>query len=147
MAGTPPSSVVSSGLLSYVEDIAGLTITATSDATAQTHITAPALVFDGATIIRIEYFAADANVTTAQQVIVNLYDGATDQGRWVFIGGAGISSGSFAAEPIGVRYVTPSAGSHTYSARAWKTGGTAAILAGTGGVATTLPAYLRISRA
>lgn len=136
---TIPGSGASSEL-DYVETTSPLTITATSDATAQSFITGTSQSYSGARI-RIEVFAPYLSSGSGQSALFNLFDGSTDLGRIAENFGASDSA------VMVVRYLTPSAGSHQYIVKAWKTGGTASAGAGAGGTATYLPAYLRISEA
>jgi hypothetical protein len=122
----------------YVEVTSNLTVTPTSDATAAAFITGNAVAYDGSTRVKIEFQMLKAETTV--NLICNLYDGSTDLGR---ITNTGVSGG-----PVyGVRYLTPSAATHTYSIRVWKSSGTSTAYAGAGGVGTALPAFMRITDA
>lgn len=132
--------------LDYVERTTNLTVTATSDATAQAFITGNAVSYNGTTRIKIEIFATLMDITASQALTINIYDGSTDLGRLLGIqANAGTGSSNFSA--YGARFLTPSNASHTYSLRAWKTGGTGQIFCGAGGTATLLPAWYRITTA
>lgn len=133
----------------YVERTSNLTVTATSDAAAQDLIVGNAVTYDGSTRVKIEAFVVAASITPNQNVVLNLYDGSTDLGRLCNIGpptGTG-ASGSMVMMMKGERFLTPSAGAHTYKVRAWKTGGTAVVAADTGGAGLYLPAWYRITKA
>jgi uncharacterized membrane protein len=96
------------------------------------------VAYDGSTRVKIEFQMLKAETTV--NLICNLYDGSTDLGR---ITNTGVSGG-----PVyGVRYLTPSAATHTYSIRVWKSSGTSTAYAGAGGVGTALPAFMRITDA
>ncbi len=125
-------------LLDYVTQATSLTVTATTDATAQAFVTGNSVSYDGSTAICVEGFAENASATVTN--ICNVYDGSTDLGRvWQMNGGFNIA--------VFFRfYLTPSAGSHTFSLRFWKTSGTAAVNAGAGGAGVTSPGYIRITR-
>lgn len=134
-----------SGLqLDYVEVTSNLTVSATADASADDFIVGNALTFDGATKIRIEVYSPFIQTSTTVIGLLNLFDGSTDLGRIVNSAPA-TSSGNCSMNIIGARLLTPTAGLHTYKIKAWKTGGTVLIGAGTGGVATYLPAYYRVT--
>lgn len=142
IATTSPSAE-----LAYVERTTSVAIAATTEATATVVLTAPALTLDGATAILIEFFTPEApQNTTAQEMWFVLYgDGAA-------IGVLGHMKFPYAATPFfGKRRITPAAGAHTYSVRAYRasagSGGSPAINAGAGGVGQLVASYLRIARA
>lgn len=132
--------------LAYNEFTANVAITAVNPATANTVVTASAVTFDGATAVIIEFHAGrvDGSANAGNQCIFELYDGATDLGivGVPFINPAAttLSTGAFRAS----RRLTPSAGAHTFSVRAWASTGTASVSAGIGGAGTFLPGYIRI---
>lgn len=133
------------GELDYVERTTQLSVTATSASTAEAWITGNAIYVDGMTKIKIEAWAYLLDITVSNQVLWELYDDSTDLGR---MGLWGTTSGTLSpGTPYGVRILTPGAGNHRYSIRAWKTGGTANFYAGTGGSNTALPAWYRVTRA
>lgn len=141
-SGTPGAAAATQ--LDYVERTTDLTITATSDATAEALIDGNAVSYDGSTRIKIEFWAEEADISASQAMLANLYDGSTDLGRIAGIAanaGSGASGGTLKGE----RFLTPSAGSHTYHIKVWKTGGTANVYAGAGGTATRFPAWYRIT--
>lgn len=132
----------------YVENTAGSTaVTATTDATAVAYITGNSVSYDGSTSVKIEVWIFNANVTTAQAVLLNLYDGSTDLGRIGNLSCPAVTANSVANTIYGVRFLTPTNTTHTYSIRAWKTGGTANLVGNTGGTATAFPAWYRITKA
>lgn len=130
--------------LDYVESTSGLTVTATSEGTSQTYLTSGAITCDGTTRLRFEFYAADLTMTGSGTGVIVLYEDSTAIG---WLGEWGNATASlFTANPAScVRYRTPAAGSHTYTIRAFKTAGTAAIGAGAGGTGADMPSYLRIS--
>lgn len=137
--------VESSGLeLAYVEFTANVTITATSEASATTIVTAPALDLDGQAIL-VEFFCPRLDVAdTADDVLITLWDGSTDLGRlgWHIVTGADLSFPVHLA-----RKITPSKGQHTYSVRGWKVGaGSAVANAGTGTAGSLLAGFIRVTR-
>jgi hypothetical protein len=75
---------------------------------------------------------------------MDLYDGTTDLGQIAVVSGPG---GTNDATMYGVRFLTPSNGSHTYHIRLWKSGGTAKTFNGAGGASVYVPAFLRITKA
>lgn len=128
------------------EITAPVSITATSAATAQTVATASAVTFDGTTTVMVEFFAPSVQPqpTAAAAIVVSLWD-STDIGQ---IGQIFTPAASTMTAPMLLRRrLTPSAGSHTYVVKSWVTSGTGTIQAGAAGVATTVPAYIRITKA
>ena len=122
--------------LDYVESSSVLTVTATTAATAQAHITGSAINYDGNTRIKVEYFAPFAGNT--QFISIDLWDGSTDLGVVSQSNGTNVFA-------YGAIFLTPSAGSHTFSFRAWRGTGSADIDPGVGGAATRIPAWYRIT--
>jgi len=125
----------------YVERTTTLSVTPTSDATAADFIVGNAVAYDGSTRVRIEFCAPYISSSSGQAVVCNLYDGSTDLGR--VMEGFGVVDSPGKA----VVYITPTAATHTYKWRAWKTGGTASIGAGGSGAGAYFPAFMRISKA
>lgn len=134
------------GELAYVQATAAHNITATAAGAATTVLTAPALTLDGATPILIAgFFPAIACPTVAASAtVIDLYDGGTIVGRFITITNPVATQLSITA--VGEYALTPSAGSHTYSLRAWatSTSGTPRIEAGAGGAGAYQPMFLRI---
>ena len=131
--------------LSYTEFTGNVSITATTEATANTIVTAPALIFDGQTPIIIKFSAFEA-VTAAAGTQLNfwLYDGANSIGG---LAALFASAGTVAAQVEREREFTPTVGPHTYSIRASNSAaGTATVFSGAGGVGNNLPGFLRITR-
>lgn len=134
-------------LLSYTEYTGNVTISATSEATATTIVTAPALAFDGTTGIEIEFFSPDSAVggnAGGNTLILVLYDAAASIGLATQVSLGGTTAQDF---QVGVkRRLVPAAGSHTYSIRAYRTNANCTMVAGAGGVAAYIPGWMKISR-
>ncbi len=129
--------ILAARTLDYVEQTSSLTVTATTDATAQAFVTGNAVSYDGSTVVIIEAYIPFGAATAA--MVCNLYDGSTDLGRLGQINTV-VNAPMYLA-----RRLTPSNASHTYSIRIWKTSGTASANCGAGGTATNLPGFIRIS--
>ncbi len=128
--------------LDYVERTTDLTVTATSAATATAFITGNSVAYDGSTRVRIEWWINLGLTTNANNIVAELYEDSTDLGR---IGHITLTANTAIGGPMyGVRFLTPSNASHTYSIRIWKTG---AGLTTASGASPALPAFLRITRA
>lgn len=129
--------------LDYVERTSDLTVTATAAASAQAWIDGNAILLDGNLRIKIECWASLASISTGQVIVFELYDGGTDLGVIGQIGDT--SNAALQATVKGERFLTPSAASHTFHVKAWKTGGTAVISGGSGGGGLHLPAFYRVT--
>ena len=130
--------------LAYAQITTAVTVSATTEATANVVITAPAVTFDGTASAMIEFFTPRANPqnVAAANLIV-----------WLFQDGASIGSlGELHTPAAGynviplylMRRLTPPAGSRTYSVRASVSTGNGAI--GNPGGGLNVPAFLRIVR-
>lgn len=101
--------------------------------------------YDGQPVIA-EFFTPEITNPSAggNSVRIGLWDGATQVSEW----GAINASANPTLIPMLLRQrFTPSAGSHNYLVRAYVTGSTCTVLAGTGTAGAVAPAYLRITRA
>jgi hypothetical protein len=133
--GTPPG-----GELDYVQTTTALTVTATSSGAAQAFIDGNAVSYDGSTRIKVEFFCPNAEAASGTLVVM-LVDGASTVVGWL------CELNGITATPIKCElFLTPSAASHTYHIKAWKTGGTCVLGAGSGGAAD-VQAFMRITKA
>lgn len=130
----------------YVEDTSSNTVTNTTEATADTIVSANAVTFDGSTTILVECFCfyVQPPSTAANGVQFYIYDGSSSIGR---IGLVYTPAANTHRAPLYVaRRLTPSAASHTYSLRAATTGASATVGAGAGGNGSDMPAFIRITK-
>ena len=129
----------------YAQVTSSVPTTQTAEASATTVVTGNAVTYDGSTTIMVE-FVTDSGVpqaTSGANLIAYLYDGSSSIG---LISRITNNAGATGRWPMyGSRRLTPSAGSHTYSIRITTSSGTGTILAGTGGVGTEAPAFMRIT--
>lgn len=133
---------------SYVEITSGVSVVGTAAGTATTVVTAGAFTADGTTIYCVEFFAYDVSIASgaAGFAIVTLNEGATEIGRV-----AGLNNGGAGAQTdfsvLARRFITPSAGAHTYIIKAYRGTPAVTINAGTGasGTDNAPPAYVRIT--
>ena len=132
----------------YVQFTSPVSITATTEGTADTIVTGSAVTYDGTTIVMVEcwfpYYTAppSAGVDT----LFVLYDGASSIG---LIGLHSVPSSASSQRPgpvRGIRRLTPSNASHTYSIRAYVSTGTGSVGAGAGGAGGHMPGFIRITR-
>jgi len=127
----------------YVPFTANVSPTATTEATANTVVTGNAVAYDGATTVMIEFFSSivRANLTAGATMTFCLYDGAASIGFIAAVGNPSTSAGYSVVRAS--QRLTPSNASHTYSIRAFVSGGTGIVGAGVGGVGATVPGYIR----
>jgi hypothetical protein len=121
--------------LAYNTQPSTVNITATTAASAQQIVAASPITFDGATSVWLEFYCSYAFCpSTTIALTITLWDGSTDLGNMA--GLFGLTGTVVTAR----RRLTPSAGSHTYSIRAYVGA------AGTGGLqaAAANPTYQRI---
>lgn len=120
---------------------ADVSINVTTEATPVDVVSLGAITYT-AVKHRIEFYCPDAvNANAGQNLVLNLWDGATNLG---IISVLGQASGNDL--PVtGIAYITPTAGSHTYKIRGWNTGGAGVSLvrAGTGGAGNRMAGTIR----
>jgi hypothetical protein len=131
----------------YVEFTADAAPTATTEATANTVVTAAAVSFDGSTTVLIEFFApyASPTNTAGAYVFFVLYDGSSSIGLM----GAIRTPSATGDHVVPVRLthrLTPSNASHTYSIRAYVSSGTGEVVGGSGGTGNYVPGFIRITK-
>lgn len=132
--------------LSYVEFTSPVTISQTLEASADTIVTAGAIVFDGTTIALIEFFAPTARPANSTNALVRfwLYDGSSSIGQ---MGALSVVAAQNDATPVRLaRRLTPSAASHTYSIRGTVSSGSGNANAGAGGAGNFMPGFIRITK-
>jgi hypothetical protein len=132
----------------YVEKTSSTSITATTEGTADTVVTGSAVTYDGSTVVLIEFFSPSVRPATDavadRAVTVTLYDGSSSIGIW---GQTITPSQNDDNKPFYLaRRLTPSAAAHTYSVRAYVSGGTGTVSGGAGGAAAAMPAFIRITK-
>jgi predicted secreted protein len=125
-------------MLGYAEVTASVTVTATTEGTANTVVTAPAIACDGVTPVVVEFYTPfSIPAAGGNYIIYVLFQDGSAIG-WLSRNDA---NGPVHAE----RRFTPTAGSHTYSVRAFVNTGTATTSAGPAGSSQYVPAHLKIS--
>jgi hypothetical protein len=125
----------------YVEFTSGVSITATTEATANTVVTGNAVTYDGSTIIMIDFQCTYTQPSGTNSLQFVLYDGGSSIGLIEFSSPSATGTG-FPAQRMS-RRLTPSAAAHTYSIRALTGGGTATVGAGAGGNGAYMPGFIR----
>lgn len=128
-------------LLTHVEITANVTITATTEGTANVGITAGTVTYDGATPVRVEVYAGRLAKGTSW-ISDCLHDGSASIGYFMAATAASVDRVPYYA----VRRFTPPAGSRAYSWRLWVDAGSGAVVAGAGSVGAQAPAFIRVVR-
>ena len=142
--GVTPPGVFSGvpGEMAYAEITTSVTATVVAEASAPTVVTAPAVICDGVTPIVVDFFSEAVSCGTGAQTLLSLFMDGASLG-WI---GQVIAPGQYV--PVrSTRRLTPSAGSHTFSVRAYAFIATGTVVAGPGGVGVATPAFIRVSRA
>lgn len=134
--------------VAYAEITAAVTISATTSATANTIVTAPAFIADGVSAYIIEFFCASIALTAngagnANQLV--LYEDGVELGNIGEISTNSANSFNLLAR-VNRRRV-PASGSRTYSIRGFRSNANNTISAGSGAAGTYQPAYIRITKA
>lgn len=132
--------------VAYAELTGSVSITATTEATAQVVVTAPAFIADGSSQYLVEFFVPHiqpAGAVNATHSVAFFVDGVTD-------GRVGImqtpAAAGFAVPMRLARRLTPAAGSRTISVRAWVSTGTGQLWAGLGGAGNYTPGFIRVTK-
>lgn len=125
--------------LGYSQITSDVSVTGTP--TAQTQIIAPLTVVCDGSPIFVEFFSPNVVSPGGQYANISLWEDGVEKTRyWA-------SSGLSQQQSLAPKYrLTPSAGSHTYAVRAFVTGGTGTVAAGTGSTTASAPAFLRVSK-
>src|SRR5688500_13091450 len=129
--------------LAHAEITADVTISAATEATAQTVVSAGAVTFDGTSKVRLEFYTPSVSIPTVTALFLILHDGTNSLG-WL----CGVSNAAGTNENVvchAVRVFTPAAGTRTYSIRGYRTASNVSIKAGAGGVGVYLPGFLRLT--
>lgn len=133
--------------LAYVPFTAPVAVTASTEASSQLVVAAPAVVFDG-TPIFIEFYAPTfTGSTSGTSTYIYVTDGSAALGVICRVDPGGSSNRQLPA--LGGRFRLSPSGSVTYTVRAYNsgTGATNTIQAGNGGSGVYVPGFVRIVRA
>lgn len=131
--------------IDYTAFTGNVSVTATTEATANSIVSASAHTFSGSQVVLIEFFAPYAtpdNGAAGRQLLLYLYEGSSSIG---LLGQIQTPAAASARAPLRLaRRITPGAGSKTYSIRAAVSAGTGTVFAGAGGNAAVMPGFIRI---
>jgi hypothetical protein len=134
----------------YVAFTSPVSITATTEGTANTVVTGTSVAYDGSTVIIVEFYAPNGQPdTTATGASLNcvLLDGATVIAGWFPRIRTPAAVSSLQVPLIAKIRLTPSAASHQYIVKAYVSGGTGGVNAGAGGAGTYPAGYIRVTKA
>lgn len=135
--------------LDYVEITANVNVTH-PEASADLVLTGNPLMFDGATRVRVEFYSQVIEIPAGYYDFnLGLYDNGTLTRLLVGRFHNGNVNSPEDVEAYGVCYITPTAGDHTFTIKAYKSpgsGSTAAIVAAGDGVGDDFPpAFYRVT--
>lgn len=133
-------------VLSYVELTGTVSVTGTSEAAPTDIVSAAAVTVDGSTLICVEVYLPRIGLApnSGARIRVYLREGGTSLGEFgLFENNA--SATSRAGMCFARRFLTPSAGSHTYKISASREVSDGSIGAGAGGSGNAMPGYIRIT--
>ena len=132
--------------LGYVENNSNTAITSTTAGSGDTVISALTVVCDGSPIV-VEFFSPQVRPQASVncEINISLYeDGVEETRQWGrFYNGAGGPDNKPAQL---TRRLTPSAGIHTYSVKAYVSSGSGIVGGGSGGGTGFAPCFLRVSK-
>lgn len=131
----------------YVQITSDVSITATTEGTANTLITGSSVTYDGSTRIKITVYCARLIAASTAGAIVGvlLFEGATCLGTMATQRTPAAASNAHAG--TWERFITPTAAAHTYTIKGLVTTGTGVFSAGAGGTGADMPAFLQITKA
>ncbi|HEU5004919.1 MAG TPA: capsid cement protein [Candidatus Saccharimonadales bacterium] len=148
-SGTSSQTSGSNYQLAYNQFTSPVTISATSESTANTVVTASSFTADGATPYMIEFYTPEIDFNNAAYPSLTfvLYEDGSSIGK---MGQTIISNNVGALTFTGImesREITPSAGAHTFSIRAYEAVSNATVQGGNGGSGNYVPGYIRVTLA
>lgn len=128
----------------YAQFTSPVTVSATSEATADTIVTGNSVAYDGSTVVMVEFYAPYFDSSGGARILtIVLYDGSSSIGK---LGVILTLSGTIEMGSTLQRRLTPSNASHTYSVRGYINTGTAPVGAGAGGSTNYMPGFIRITK-
>ncbi len=130
--------------LAYNEFTSNVTITATTEGAAATIVTASAVTIASGDKIEIEFYSPEIWGDGTGTLTIILADGGSSIGK---LANFFYADSDQRATPGNLkRRLQPSAGSHTYSARAYRSAPNWTIKAGSGGVGNLVPGFIKITK-
>lgn len=133
-------------VLSYVEKTTNTTVSATTEAAADTIVTAGAVTLDGSTQIRVSFYAPALLTGSGAATLVSfvIYQNGSSIGQ---ASNYEISiTGQLETAPYLSRILTPAANTYTYSIRAFRNVANATVFAGAGGAGNFIPLFVLVEK-
>lgn len=133
-------------VLDYAQKTSDTTISNSVQASADTIATGAAVTYDGTTVVLIEVVASAVQTgsTSGDRVTLSIFEDGSVLADVMLLQA---NSVPVIATGYGAFRKTPSAGSHTYSFRAYRTGtGNGTVFASTGAAGARVPAYIQITK-
>lgn len=132
--------------LTYDQVTSNTTISATTEAGANTIVTSSSFTFDGSTAVWIEAAFPEASAIGAWTLLLVLWDDTAGASIGI-LGTYGLAAGA-ASGPIKVkRRLTPASGARVYSIRGYRATANGTVNAGAGGSGNKMPGWIRIVKA
>lgn len=146
-----PSLAHSFAVVDYNEITTGdVSITATTEGTAQTVVSGAGFTADGTSQYLVEFYAPGARPTVGvgnASLVLILAEGATSLGLWGIVLDPSTAAAADFRLPLRLsRRLTPSAAAHTYTCKAYVSTGTGVVQNGAGGTGNKMPAYIMVTR-
>lgn len=128
--------------IGYDEVTTSVSVAMTTESTSTTVVTCATHTFDGAAVM-VEFFSPSVSPAQANTAFItfSLFEGATQIGRIGTVENAAV--GALAVPVTLKRRFSPTAGTHTYSIKAYEAGGAGSVGAGAGGAGVSFPMYAR----
>lgn len=140
--GSSPLNARGGSEIGYDQITSPVTVSSATEATGTTVITCAAHAFDGNPVM-VEFFAPYVQPASGDFVQISLFEGATQIGRIAQTDSG--AAGTDFPSPGRLRF-TPTAGSHTYTVTARRSGADGTIGAGPGGTGEYVPAFIRFTK-
>lgn len=132
----------------YAEFTSAVTVTGTTEGGADTVVASNSVAYPGSVAVWVEFWSPYIQSDENHNIVLVLLQGATVLGVGGLQTAGDYASASFGRSIPGIRRkVTPSAASHTFTVKAYKSGGTAIVGAGSGGSGQYLPGFIRVTKA
>jgi len=132
--------------IGYDQITASQACVSTTEATGTTVITCAAHTFDGGPVIATFFSPSLAcAIGAAAAFTICLFEGATEIGRLALVQ-AEAATNNQDTPGIGMLRFTPTAASHTYTVTGFVSTGTGTVVAGLGGTAAYVPAFIRFTK-
>ena len=144
IAATPGAGGFS--VVDYAEFTSNVSITATTEGTAQSVVSGAGFTADGTSHYLVEFFSPSSHPDTGaagRSLVFVMLDGAT------VIGQSSVTTPASSTDNVPINFrrrLVPSAASHTFAVKAFVSAGTGVIGASTGGAGNALPGFIMVTK-